>query len=216
MTEIALFPIPNCVTFPGTRYPLHVFEPRYRDMIQFCLDSQTPLAVCHVEKLLRPSKPDQDRLMVLQSNQATYKPVTIVAAGPCQLDETLDDGRLMIQVNIQQRYRLLEAKQSLPFMIYECEEYPDLPMTDEDLSAARQLQDKVLHRLIALTAHMPELSGELASATWQQKSVEAFSFELGSVLQMDGDAMQFILEQRTPLERLNTALEILNSIPPSL
>ena len=154
--------------------------------------------------------------MVLQSNQATYKPVTIVAAGPCQLDETLDDGRLMIQVNIQQRYRLLEAKQSLPFMIYECEEYPDLPMTDENLSAARQLQDKVLHRLIALTAHMPELSGELASATWQQKSVEAFSFELFSVLQMDGDAMQFILEQRTPLERLNTALEILNSIPPSL
>ena len=216
MTEIALFPIPNCVTFPGTRYPLHVFEPRYRDMIHFCIDTQTPLAVCHVEKLLRPSKPDQDAATALHSNQATYKPVTIVAAGPCQLEETLDDGRLMIEVHIQQRYRLLEAKQSLPFMIYQCDEYPDLPMTEADMSAGQQLQDKVLHRLIALTAHMPELASELASPKWQQKSLEAFSFELFSVLQMDGDAMQFILEQRTPLDRLNTALEILNSIPPSL
>ena len=32
MTDIALFPIPNCVAFPGTVFPLHVFEPRYRSL----------------------------------------------------------------------------------------------------------------------------------------------------------------------------------------
>ncbi len=31
--EIPLFPLPNVVLFPGTRLPLHIFEPRYRDMV---------------------------------------------------------------------------------------------------------------------------------------------------------------------------------------
>ena len=31
--EVALFPIPDLVAFPGTVIPLHVFEPRYRKMV---------------------------------------------------------------------------------------------------------------------------------------------------------------------------------------
>ena len=30
LLEVALFPIPNVVAFPGVVLPLHVFEPRYR------------------------------------------------------------------------------------------------------------------------------------------------------------------------------------------
>ncbi len=32
-TIIPLFPLPNLVLFPGIRVPLHIFEPRYRQMI---------------------------------------------------------------------------------------------------------------------------------------------------------------------------------------
>jgi Lon protease-like protein len=32
--RIALFPLPNAVLFPGVPLPLHVFEPRYRDMVR--------------------------------------------------------------------------------------------------------------------------------------------------------------------------------------
>jgi uncharacterized protein len=31
--EIAIFPLPNCVLFPGVVQPLHIFEPRYRKMM---------------------------------------------------------------------------------------------------------------------------------------------------------------------------------------
>ena len=31
---LPLFPLPNIVFFPHTRLPLHVFEPRYRQMVQ--------------------------------------------------------------------------------------------------------------------------------------------------------------------------------------
>jgi Lon protease-like protein len=30
---IPLFPLPNLVLFPGVRVPLHIFEPRYREMV---------------------------------------------------------------------------------------------------------------------------------------------------------------------------------------
>jgi Lon protease-like protein len=33
-SRIALFPLPNAVLFPGVPLPLHVFEPRYRDMVR--------------------------------------------------------------------------------------------------------------------------------------------------------------------------------------
>jgi Lon protease-like protein len=35
---LPLFPLPNLVFFPETRLPLHVFEPRYRQMIEDSLD----------------------------------------------------------------------------------------------------------------------------------------------------------------------------------
>jgi len=33
---IPLFPLPNVVLFPGVALPLHVFEPRYREMVRDC------------------------------------------------------------------------------------------------------------------------------------------------------------------------------------
>jgi hypothetical protein len=36
---IPLFPLPNLVFFPRTYLPLHIFEPRYRDMVRAAADS---------------------------------------------------------------------------------------------------------------------------------------------------------------------------------
>lgn len=35
---VPVFPLPNTVLFPGTSLPLHVFEPRYRAMVEDVLD----------------------------------------------------------------------------------------------------------------------------------------------------------------------------------
>jgi uncharacterized protein len=36
---IPLFPL-ELVIFPGSKYPLHIFEPRYKSMIKFCLENK--------------------------------------------------------------------------------------------------------------------------------------------------------------------------------
>ena len=35
---LPLFPLPNLVFFPNTRLPLHVFEPRYRQLVADVLE----------------------------------------------------------------------------------------------------------------------------------------------------------------------------------
>jgi Lon protease-like protein len=37
---IPLFPLPNLVLFPGVRVPLHIFEPRYREMVADVADRE--------------------------------------------------------------------------------------------------------------------------------------------------------------------------------
>jgi Lon protease-like protein len=47
--ELPLFPL-NVVLFPGQTLPLHIFEPRYRVMIQKCIDEQMPFGVLLVDE----------------------------------------------------------------------------------------------------------------------------------------------------------------------
>lgn len=48
--ELPIFPLPNVVFFPHTLLPLHIFEPRYREMLSDCLVGERQLAVV----LLKP------------------------------------------------------------------------------------------------------------------------------------------------------------------
>jgi len=48
--EVRLFPLPNLVMFPHALQPLHIFEPRYRSMLEDSLESDSLLAVA----LLQP------------------------------------------------------------------------------------------------------------------------------------------------------------------
>jgi hypothetical protein len=41
--DVPVFPLPKLVLFPGTVLPVHIFEPRYREMIADCLVADPPL-----------------------------------------------------------------------------------------------------------------------------------------------------------------------------
>ncbi len=45
LSSLPLFPLPNAVLFPGAFLPLHIFEPRYREMIRDVLQGHRALAV---------------------------------------------------------------------------------------------------------------------------------------------------------------------------
>jgi Lon protease-like protein len=49
VVELSLFPL-NTVLFPGQMLPLHIFEPRYQQMIRHCLAEELPFGVVLIQK----------------------------------------------------------------------------------------------------------------------------------------------------------------------
>jgi hypothetical protein len=45
LEDLAIFPLPDGILFPHTTIRLHVFEPRYRALVEHCLDHEAPMLV---------------------------------------------------------------------------------------------------------------------------------------------------------------------------
>lgn len=214
MAKICIFPIPGCVTFPGTVFPLHVFEPRYREMIHHCLDTDTPVAICHTRKEISPAKPTTDLKQALSSNQATYQPYGVFSAGRCELLETLSDGRLYLHVHIEQRYTLGKAVQMLPYQVYDCQPFLDRTPTPEETVNNLLLKEKILHRLKAIAHADPQsreaLQKVMESEDWQKMGGSDFSYRIFSLIQFAPELLQQVLEMDSAHQRLSKTLEWLN------
>ena len=212
MIDVALFPIPNAVSFPGVPFPLHVFEPRYRQMVRQCVEDQLLLGVCHTEKIVHTKAREQSVEEALNSNQSTYKPCQVFSAGVVELLQELNDGRMLIQVDTQVRLRLVEERQTLPFSIWFCEEVLDEVRSADAVRAMEQSRDKILRRLIAITHESEKLQSLLKDDYWQNMPPQEFSFAVSGMLGIEAEMAQHLLEMTDTQLRLNTVLEIINGM----
>jgi len=216
MVDVALFPVPNSVNFPGVPCSLHVFEPRYRQMVRQCIDQNLLMGVCHTEKVLHRKEREQTLEQALNSNQTTYKPQGIFSAGPVELLEELEDGRMLIQVNNEVRLQLGEEKQTLPFGIWACEELVDKALDETGELALKQSQAKILQRLLAVTHGNEDAQDMLNSVHWRAMPAQTFSFAVAGLLGMPPETSQALLEMTSAQMRLDTVLEMINTMGTAL
>lgn len=208
--EVALFPIPEVVAFPGMVVPLHVFEPRYRALVHDSVRDERLVAVSHTLKTIStPSRPQQSTEEALRSNQATYKPQQIFSAGRCEILETTDDGRLLATVTMLHRLAFVEEVQSLPYRIVACRVLKDLDATSAD-DGSRQLQAAIHARLTELVSSENEnLTADLNDGSWLALDPATYSFRIFQVLRFQADVMQYLLEMENAGERLQTIADFL-------
>ena len=207
--DIALFPIPAVVSFPGTTVPLHVFEPRYRRLVQDCVDSERLLAVTHTVKKIRDAPKNQDD--ALATNQATYLPQAVFSAGMVELVDTTPDGRLLVEVAMRERYELGPDKQTLPYRIAECTLVTDRPEPERETRSA-ELRTLINAKLITIAATSnPALVDLLQSDEWKNADPNEFSFRVFQFLRFDADFMQEVLEMRSVGDRLERLWTVLSA-----
>jgi Lon protease-like protein len=210
MAEVAIFPIPNCVTFPGQVVSLHVFEPRYRTMVEECLAESRALAVCGVKRLLEKTKEKRLTLEnVFSTNLSIFEPVPVVTYGDVELIERLQDGRLLIEVKMTKRARIKTFFEVEPYYIADAED-----LEDEDIPPS---------------AHQSLLRAEIAAkfeALWNSAkrdnipmpipldllSFGQLSFQILGFLQIDPVLAQLLLEETNPEKRASILLDILCSM----
>lgn len=100
--EIPLFPL-DVVLFPGGILPLHIFEQRYRLMIQFCLDNQRTFGIVLI-------KPGQE-----VGEQAELYPVG-TSVKIIEVDR-LADGRMNLIICGQYRLKIIKIRRNLPYLV---------------------------------------------------------------------------------------------------
>ncbi|MHC5018554.1 MAG: LON peptidase substrate-binding domain-containing protein [Planctomycetota bacterium] len=107
--DIPLFPLPNVVLFPSAVVPLHIFEPRYRLMVQRCLDGDGVFGMV----LLRPEPAQDER----PPADGAPPPIHHVgAAGRIVGHQPLPDGRSHILVQGLQRFRVGDLGFEEPYL----------------------------------------------------------------------------------------------------
>lgn len=101
--HVPVFPLPSVVFFPRTILPLHVFEPRYRAMVEDALRGERLIAV----SLLRPGW-ERD----YHGNPEFHDVGTV---GRVEAVESLPDGRFNLQLVGLRRVRFGSVVSSEPY-----------------------------------------------------------------------------------------------------
>src|SRR4029450_3182320 len=99
--EIPLFPLPNLVLFPHIVVPLHIFEERYKLMINGCIDQGETFGLV----LIRTGAEEE--------SEGTIHRVG-VSARIVEV-ERLDEGRMNILCEGEKRFRIYRFTQQTPF-----------------------------------------------------------------------------------------------------
>jgi len=148
--QIPIFPLPDVVLFPHTVLPLHVFEPRYRKMVQDCLARDKRLAM----GLLKAG---------WEKDYYGRPPVHAIAgAGEIIQHEELADGRFNILVRGTTRIGVsVELPPDLPYRVVRARPLPDrYPDGTPDALGLRIDRLKVFY--LRILAEVQKGQGEMA------------------------------------------------------
>jgi Lon protease-like protein len=143
--EIGLFPLP-IVLLPGEQTPLHIFEPRYRELIGECLDDSSDFGFVYA---------DEDGMREVGTR-----------ASVIEVLERFPDGRLNVVVEGGERFRLVELTEGREFATAEVDELFDdgEEPTDAELEQCLTAYERVV---AAAEAELDELDREADSLAFQ-------------------------------------------------
>lgn len=134
--DIPIFPL-NLVFFPHQVLPLHIFEPRYRKMINRCVDTSTPFGIVY-----------QDQ----ESTGADVEPSAVGTAARIVGVERLQDGRMNITVVGTKRFQITGLDESESYLQAEVKHYPAINGgTRLAMNIAQQLRPRVVDYVDAIS-----------------------------------------------------------------
>jgi uncharacterized protein len=143
---LALFPL-DVVLFPGAPLPLHIFEPRYKEMITECLEQKRPFGMVRA-----------------QQNALAEVGCTAVILN---VIKKYDDGRLDITTEGKQRFEIVQLNQERSFLQGEVLFFDDDPsdVAAKNLDEVVQLHEQlfgILGQEAQIERGRPNVSFQLA------------------------------------------------------
>jgi Lon protease-like protein len=170
-----LFPL-GIVALPSESVPLHIFEDRYRRMIEQCLTAE-------------PGSLEREFGIVWLSEEELKE-----VGCACDIEKVLDrmeDGRMNILAHGTRPFRLIERQDDLPYPagVVEFLADPEEELDEEAAAAAGELYRELVRQATDRTLEDTELR-------------ELDSYRMAATVEFPPEAKQQLLELRSENERL--------------
>jgi ATP-dependent Lon protease len=181
--SLPLFPL-NLVLYPDEQLPLHIFEERYKDLTQYCLDHEVPFGI-------------------VRSEEETLADVGTTARIE-RIVNRYEDGRLDIAVRGEERFRLLEVHDEKSYYT------ADVALLEEEQDS---LDPDLKERAITQHMKLLELAGRTVRPDLY-KGVDKLSYVLARNAVLDGEQKQELLERSSENERIRYLIRHFETLIP--
>ena len=188
--SIPLFPLPNVVLFPNVFLPLHIFEPRYRTMVDEALNGDRIIGMV----LLRPGW-ERD----YEGRPAIYP---IGCAGVVTHAERHSDGRFSIVLRGMEKFRVAGEDSTRPYRVgfVETVDEPSPDSCRAEMRAERRRLESLL---------VPHSEGVQDRRVPSSMPDEDLVNALAQYLEFEPVEKQALLEREGLLERCRSLIELL-------
>jgi Lon protease-like protein len=198
LDALAVFPLPNVVLLPGALLPLHVFEPRYREMAADVIAGRRRLAVAR----LQPGFEDD------YEGRPPIHPI-------CGLGGVMDferraDGRYDILLVGLARVRVVAELP--PTHAYRVVRAALLEDVEADGLTVAAYQRELVSLWTRLAPYLPAAVRDLCKRQVEPESAGAFADRIAAAVVADPDERQALLEELDPGERLCRLLTRVHSL----
>lgn len=187
--ELPLFPLPEVVLFPNRPLPLHIFEFRYRMMMNTVLEGDR-------------------RFGVLLWDPVQGKPAAVGCCAEIVQYQRLPDDRIKMLTIGQQRFRVLEYVREKPYKVGLVEWIEDQP-PQQDLQVLSVEVEQLLRDVVRLSAKLTDQEIELPE-TIPDLPIELSYWVAGNLYGVAAE-QQTLLEMQDTAARLEREAEILTS-----
>ena len=197
MINLPLFPL-HTVLFPGATIPLQIFEDRYKEMINYCLESDSMFGIVLIKEGDEVGGP------AIPHHVGTVAKITNA--------REISGGRIYISVLGTKRFRINEIVQDTPYLVAEVEvgESEDDPYIPEDeLSSIKKAASEYVEHLLTIR-------GGWATNTPTPPNPVELSYFLAQLLQIDMTKRQDILGNNSCRDRLDACKKYLEQANASL
>lgn len=191
LAEIPLFPLSNVVLFPDALTPLHVFEPRYRQLTEVALRTERMIGMVTV----RPR-----HVGAMAGDPPLFE---VGCAGFISQHQRLADGRFHIVLRGMHRFRILGEDPPAGDRLYRVARVEPLAEEIGDPARAAELRDRVLTLLQEVAERtLGDGAAAIDTARLAAMPVASFANSVSHAVALPPQEKQSLLEAPSAEERL--------------
>lgn len=191
---LPLFPL-NLVLFPYSRTQLHIFEQKYRLMVENCLEKNIPFGIALIRS--------EDESQLQTDPYLVGTKVRIINV------HRYEDGRFDLTVEGVERFRIREINDESPYLRGTIENLFELEDNDPERLFELCAEARTLAEML-LKEHVD--NPEYAIKVLFPDDPEQLSFAIANMLDFSPIRKQFFLELIETSVRLEYLIEVLNEL----